>query len=459
MANSPEQRDEEAFAIRKRFPGEVAPSETPAEPPAAAGGAFSRIVLPLLLFVVIIGGIAWVTQYMPGRKTIDPVAVPQKMDEMLVRFDEITSVWDKNDKNYIAEIERSEGGHFDFPFENGTDEKLLLGTYNISCLCSDVKAAILPAGASKDDLTRLDWKSLEVSDRFDPKKTIPVPAKARGVVRVTWKGGKLNEALSRIYARLWMQPELRPNAKQGQALETIVRIVPPVMFEPQLVRIGELGARGVFRTDIDFWSATRPQVDLLVQSDADDGLIDVQVRPLSREEQAQVQAKVKSTYNTRIKCAWRAEVTVHEQKGQRQLPQGPFRRQLLVTVDGEKLDVGPLLSGAVPGEVRVGSSNDGGMVKLDRFPARSGIKKRTTLWTDKAVGLEVDGHRPAYLKVQFTENLKETTSNQRRWDLDVEVPPNSPIGPMPEDAVIILKTQSASPRQIHIPVRGSATPG
>jgi hypothetical protein len=117
-----------------------------------------------------------------------------------------------------------------------------------------------------------------------------------------------------------------------------------------------------------------------------------------------------------------------------------------------------MVAGVVQGEVQIAAS-EAGTVKLERFPARDGARKRVTLWTEKNVGLEFQSQRPGYMKVRLAENQKESTANRRRWDLEIEIPPGTPVGPLPEDAVIILKTQSASPRQIYIPVRGSATPG
>lgn len=452
---------DEAFTLHKRFPGEMSSAPPPVSPQSgpSSGRIFSRVVLPLILLVLVIGGIAWVTQYMPAAKKPDTTNQPAQSEELLIKFDEVRSIWDPDDKEYARETESTVAGHYDFPFENPTDETVLLGALDVSCTCSQVEAALVPADQKgKPDFDKLSWRPLEAPGRFDVKKTIEVPPKGRGAIRVGWKEGKLKDSLSRLHVALGMQVKVRPEAGQVQRLETVVRSVPAVMLDPLQLRIGEVAARGTARAEFILWSATRPSVDLRIKPDGEDSLVDVELTELPKEELAEVRTKLKPTYNTRPKAAWRAEVTVYEQKDGRQLPQGPFRRELQITADGEKL-AGPTIYGTVPGEVQIGTSADGGAVKLDRFAAKTGIKKRSAVWTEPNVQLVLEGHRPGYIKVNLVENKKDSTPNRRRWDLEIEVPPGGPVGPLPEDSVIILKTQSAPPRQIHIPLRGSATPG
>lgn len=455
------QNPDDSFSIRKRFPGEASASPPPAQPPAPSRrGLFSRVLLPLIVFVLVIGGVAWVTQYMPNRKTENDATGGPKLpvtEELLINFDEITSVWDPRDKTFAKEFEHNDSGTYDFKFANSTDETIFLGAYYVSCTCSKLKVATF-ADKEPSDLEKL-WQPLLADAKFDTKQTVTIPAKSRGIVRVSWNPGRLTDPLSKIKIQLWMQPEKRAGVRQVQELTTVVRIVPRIMFEPQIAKIGELGNRGAARSEVELWSATRSDiVDLKLEPETENELIDIQLSRMNKEDQDKLQARLKSKINTQVQAAWRAQITVYEQNGKRQLPQGPFRQQLQVIADGEKGN-GPRLEGFVPGEVRVGPASDAGVFKLDRFLARNGAKKPVTLWTDKSVGLELDSYRPGYIKVHLTEDPKGSTANQRRWVLEVEVPAKGPVGALPEDSAIILKTQSASPRQIYIPLRGSATPG
>ncbi len=67
-------------------------------------------------------------------------------------------------------------------------------------------------------------------------------------------------------------------------------------------------------------------------------------------------------------------------------------------------------------------------------------------------------HFPGF-RVKLEENAKDATSLERCWDLTVEVPRDSQAGPLPDNAAVILRTQSAKPRQIRIPVVGTAVQG
>ncbi|HYT89428.1 MAG TPA: hypothetical protein VEL76_12045, partial [Gemmataceae bacterium] len=70
---------ENTFLSQKRYPGEIEPPSLPS-PPAqpASPHVFTRIVLPLLIFVVAVGVLAWAIQWLPsqGRPTDDKERPP-----------------------------------------------------------------------------------------------------------------------------------------------------------------------------------------------------------------------------------------------------------------------------------------------------------------------------------------------------------------------------------------------
>jgi hypothetical protein len=57
------------------------------------------------------------------------------------------------------------------------------------------------------------------------------------------------------------------------------------------------------------------------------------------------------------------------------------------------------------------------------------------------------------------ENARDTTPSKKTWDLRIEISPGSQSGPLSDDSVIILRTQSTPPRQIRIPVLGTGVQG
>src|SRR5262245_24724056 len=147
------------FSLRKRFPGEgpPVPPPAPAVPdapaPAARSRVFTRIVLPLLVFTLVVGGIAYVTQNLPSRRKEAPAARPKPTLEahlkILERMDPqrpgiFIATWDQDDPRYIAELEPQTEGHYYFAFENPADKIIELGLYETRCDCSQVAVAILP---------------------------------------------------------------------------------------------------------------------------------------------------------------------------------------------------------------------------------------------------------------------------------------------------------------------------
>src|SRR2546426_2118541 len=105
------------FGVRHRFPGEGQVPE-PAPAPSVAQGkskVFTRVVLPVVLLILIVGGIAWVTQNMSawrGPKEDPRPSVQTK--EIMVRFvgfqpteSQTFALWDPTDPEYAYEVERS----------------------------------------------------------------------------------------------------------------------------------------------------------------------------------------------------------------------------------------------------------------------------------------------------------------------------------------------------------------
>src|SRR5262245_26962188 len=103
------------------------------------GQVFSRFIFPLILFLAVIGAIAWVTQYMrvgrtkakadgakPGPETAAPAAALLQFDHAIDAY-HAAAIWDPKDPTYIKEFERGQDGHYDFPFRNVSDQPVQIG--------------------------------------------------------------------------------------------------------------------------------------------------------------------------------------------------------------------------------------------------------------------------------------------------------------------------------------------
>ena len=111
-------------------------------PSFRSGEVFSRVVLPLVLFVAVVGGIAWVTQYLPNGPR-SPRSVEETPNaEPLLKFSTEQALFDKDDPDYGQEIETNEEGHYDFAFENISGKELELGLQFKNCGCTQVEAKV-----------------------------------------------------------------------------------------------------------------------------------------------------------------------------------------------------------------------------------------------------------------------------------------------------------------------------
>jgi hypothetical protein len=448
--------------------------------------------VPVILFVLIVGGLAWFVQYLPSWRKRPSTRPP---GEQQLVFKRPIALWDVNDPGYAKEVERGEPCHYDYAFDNAMAATVELGLFQTSCDCSYVELALLSdsewaswqeiekkrrRGEPPDDAaTRaFSWQTMTRSE----KTGIAVPAKARGLVRVAWKSRKSEGNQLRLGIDLWTRPEDQPHLRKALRLETPSVVVGPALFTNATLSAGTLAAWGSSQRQVYIWSATRPQLQFEILNN--NPLIVWKAVPLSSDEcrllERAVRGKEKKAgdmapparpkendpfdippgmqYNTRVRCAQRLTVTVYEQKGGRQLEQGPFQETLSIRLDGQLLSGAPTVFGRVQGEVNIPETNEQGKVALGSFPARLGFKKTIRMWTDRATGLSLVKHYPG-LRVKLDENPKESTPTQKNWELRIEIVPGSQSGPLPDDCAVILRTQSATPRQIRIPILGTAVQG
>ncbi len=479
-------RSENLFTIQKKFPAQGAepPPAPAAKRPLPRLKKGNRLLLPMVLFVGIVGALAWIVQYLPNWRKKNPL--PPTASKQVFQFPETQAHWDPADDKYAMEYEHGEPGHYDFPFHNLTADAAELGLGKTSCDCTTVQVARLSssqwatwektknertgAGRPQDSASK-DWPWISLG--VDEKTGIVVPGNAKGLVRVTWKGRRGEGENLRLRISLWMQPQGKPRDREFVDLETPTVIVSPLMFTQTKVSLGTLAPGAIAETEFLCWSSTRPKMNLDVVNDSP--LMVWKVVPMKPEECRLLEqilhdkekgkgnplgAPVEVGANTRVRLAYRIRVKVYEQKEGKQLDQGPFQTFAPLRMDGEAFPGAvPLVYGKVQGEVEVGGSNDQGKISLGNFQAQAGTQRHILLWTSRSTSLKLEKTYPGLLEVKLTENPKESTPQKRNWLLEVKFPAGSPAGPLPEDSSVILRTHSTQPRYIRIPIVGTAVQG
>ena len=462
--NDPSTEKPADFPPPQGFPSE---SAAPAPVVVKSSGTTLRYVLPSVLFVLMVGAIAWVTQFMPNWRADNKKAVPVgPAGAAALKFSLVRALWDPEDEDYALETEKGKDGHFDFPFENTSYQPAELGLKKRSCDCSYLEVCIVPPveweryrqEIAKSPVTAKsgDWAWEKIVD--SETKGYEVPAGAKGLVRVTWHGRKAPGSRLQLTADMWHQPPGQVGQRRFEKLEVPILMAAPVQFLPTRINIGTIAARESGVADFTLWSATRSTLDF-TGADSKDPLFTYEFKPFSPEERRDLEKKLrrpaaadKKGENTRVRAAYRFQVTVQEQASGKQLDQGPFHHDVTFLLDEDKVP-GPQVSGMVSGDVIVGNTEERGKVDLKIFRAKQGTTRTVALWANDKIILEPESHTPARLQVHVKKAEKNGTNV--KWLLEVTVPPNSHYGPFPEESVIILRIQGTPPRFIRIPVKGN----
>jgi hypothetical protein len=165
----------------------------------------------------------------------------------------------------------------------------------------------------------------------------------------------------------------------------------------------------------------------------------------------------------KIKCMYRMEVTVRERtegeaggkKELRQLDLGRFDRKF--TIAAANGGSWPFrVSGQVLGDVTFPSGAEGGRIELGTaFPADQDRSRDVTILADRPeleLTLVQSETVPNYLKVKLDPLPAER--GRHKYRLRVTVPKNTLYGALPENSVIVLKTNGPNPRRLRLPVKG-----
>jgi hypothetical protein len=500
----------ETFLTRHRYPGLAADASPPPAPAAAPprGRVFTRVVLPMALFVLAIGVIAWVVQYLPSRTP--PPPDPGQNGEgktrprLALKFDDpyhiadwepernkaVRDKWQKDGRldappspqMYLAEYEVStdkhqDGGHYDFVFQNANDVPVAVGVESMTCQCTNVEACTLTPDEwaryqkFRADKGPVERSRLSAQDGFPWKALTPddtvgltVPAKAHGAVRVFWVGkGKKEPESVRLGVDLWLSPPGKWDERQQMRLALGIAYVHPVRFSTTRLDVGTITPQtATLPATIYCWSATRDDLHVKVKN-ADPCFV-YQVTPLKSAAQRQQltdELRGQGTM-TRVRSACRIEVTVYESKDGRQLDLGSFSRTVPVEVraDGEAVTPTlPVIHGRVVGDIKVATIEDKGVIDLKVFKAEASTRARAKLWARPEARLEYEGFTPRLLglkDVKLSKRPADNVGDWVAWEIQFTVPPGLEPGALPEDSAIILREQGTK-RRLRIPLQGTAS--
>ncbi|HEX3314558.1 MAG TPA: hypothetical protein VHR72_06670, partial [Gemmataceae bacterium] len=282
---------------------------------------------------------------------------------------------------------------------------------------------------------------------------IEVAPNGGGIVRMFWNSRKRAGEYLKLNITVWMAPSDRLDEKVFAKLHASIVITSPIRFDPGRLSLGTLSNGGVAEGTVYIHSATRSTLPLVVDKAQLDELFDVKLEPLDAAAVKKLESRLRAKkIDTRLSAATRAVVTVREQHGGKQLDQGLFSRALPVHLEGETEGDTPLVTAITRGDVEIGIGEEVGRIVFRPFLAREGSIKRVPLWTENPADLIVEKTSPSFLGAKLTREKKDSGTARKKWNLEVTLPPGSLIGTLPDDAVIILRTDTQPPRRIRIPV-------
>ncbi len=462
----------------------------PAGSQAPRKSSFMRYAVSLALIVVVIGGIAWVAQFLP-RWTQTRTVTPRGNTgaKTLLEFARTMAQWSEKppepDSKEVAwrEVEPGQKGYYDFPFKNIAGEAVEINYYTSSCDCASVQVCALDAAewervskaqADKpaeplvfaaepvwqDLVKEPEWSKL--GSDVQKQKRLTVASDQGGLVRVRWVAKSAGQEM-KVMPVVWHQRagDTRPN---GQPLGVPLAVSMPVRFYPPRIHVGGLSLGAKATGEFHAWSSTRSDLDLKLTPNPADSLCDVVIKPLSKQECADLETSLRGDVvltagkaPPRVLVAHHVQVTMHESRDGKQLDLGSFYRKLDVTLDNiPQRDVpGPEIVGRVHGGIVIGGSDDQGRVRFRTFNAREGAVKTVEISTDVKAQLETFKHDPSWIHVKLTRAAKQEDPKRTIWLLQVEVPSDTPAAhSFEEPNAVILRIVGPPERFVRIPIEG-----
>ena len=445
-----------------RFAMEPQPTVKPAGSKPPAKNNTLRYAITLVLVVAVVGGIAWVIQYLPSRGQKPPPADPSAAKKKMLAFERGgiaewgTVIEDADGKKFypMKDVEPGDVGYYDFLFKNVSGGDLEIVSYYSSCDCTNVKACVLSAS---------EWAKLEAAQRKNPAENLPysqppkfvelskdperkgmplvksnleVKADEGGVVRIEWNANKSGGLELKLRPMVLFKTPGSSEVKE-QALHVPVKIWDPIQIDEPRLKMGAVMAGRTASNSFIVWSATRKSLDFKLASPTPDPLFEIKSVQLLGTDLERTAADLKKREKApNVLCAYQVTVTVYESKDGRFLEQGSFYRKWPFTLEG-KLDPanptwGPEVVGRVEGDIAVGGADHQGKITFPAFSVKqSGAIEKIQLRTKAGIELEKipDGHpqkvhQPLWIKVELSK-LKAGKTHTT-WELEVEVPHNAP---------------------------------
>src|ERR1700677_340529 len=396
------------------------------------GQVFSRIVVPLVLFLIIIGAVAYVLQnvqiWRPRATKDEPVG------QNMLSFDYQNSLWNPEVPEYLKEVEPGEKGSYDFPFANGTKSELEVGLDHANCTCTWVKIALIPDGASE---SQVEWIDLKHPDGKSENQAIAVPVGGKGKVRVGWgreaEKDSINWGPKGHSATIWVQLKGQGQSKRTTDLKVAVRIVPKLHFTVEdKVDLGTFTDRvSNDQSPLICWSATRDiRKTLTIDKNRVERGFHFKITPLTDAELKSFQKEFLDEAKPRIQSKALAAAKINIEVVADQLAfDGPFAAvRIPLVLEGQSYTLGPSVYGGVEASVAIEGCPLGTIPLLTSkdFTIRK-IPEQTMLTIV---------HSPPIIQVSLEPFNDE---GKRRWKLKVVRPPNTGLSDL--DNAIVIRSQ------------------
>jgi hypothetical protein len=447
-----------------------------------------KYVVSVTLLVLVVGGIAWIAQYLPAWRSQDILPPPPPTTKLITFPREIAS-WHAETKSkektnpteptdQFTYIEPGTKGHYDFLFQNPSEVDAELVYCATGCDCASVKVCVLSAeewtavnkqqvaapGKDLDYSTPPAWQSLPRDEKSATGNHLPVKAGGHGVLRVEWTAGNAGSVL-KVGPILHFQPAGDRDRRAFQQLFVPGRVAAPVQYDRLKLTVGPLTPGKSDTKPFFIWSSTREALDLGVSQISPDPLLSFTIKTLSKEEAANLQRTlIAGGFETRVTCAYQVNVTVHESKDGHFLDQGTFYRKSPFTLDGDpnSLTWGPEIVGKNQGDIRIGGQEDHGRIQFKpSISARAGASKEIYLDAAAKLDLQVPETRhddqPSFLNVKLTRGDKQAGSDRVSWHVEITIPPNAARGRRFEDRSAIVLQIAGTNRFVRIPLDGHIT--
>jgi hypothetical protein len=427
----------------------------------------------VLLMVLIVGGITFISEFLAKRESPEEVKAKENKESLF--FTRTSVQWDTD--GYVKEYEPFREGHYDFPVLNRTSAPRELGLADNGCDCS----RILFAPLSKEQWQQfqperiklaepnvvpsdmmLEWQGLTPNAVSNPA----LEPSAGGVVRLVWHGRKNPGSDLNLSASIW------DRAKGAVEKRTTRLQVPLVMSFPinfaklrheqqDKDDVGALGPRKMLKTEYQLWSPTRDAIEVTLKTDHLPKNVAAWIKPMNASEAQALEVELrKEKFNTRVRWAARLQIQIHETKDGEELPIAPFQFQFPLVMDDFPLELPvPQVRGRVLGDIEIGAEKDGGKINLNLFSSQEGTEKTVPLWTPERAELTVERviSTNENIRARLTKIPEESMDGKARWNVNVKVAPNGPLGELDATLLLQLKsTPTSPPRQIRIPIMGTA---